>query len=213
MLKLISSRIFWGIFLVLGGAILLLDTIGVIEGSELFWIIAAFIGGVLFLSAYFTNKEYWWALIPGTILLSLAIAIGLDSYLPGFKNASLAGPVILAGIALSFLLVYVVDKSNWWAIIPFGVMATLVVVAIIDLYVSTGGTAGIFFLGLGLTFGLVALLPNSVAKMKWAWFPAAILGVMGFLILIAAENLINYIWPIILILVGIYLVVRSFRSK
>jgi ABC-type phosphate transport system auxiliary subunit len=49
--------------------------------------------------------------------------------------------------------------------------------------------------------------------MRWAWIPAAILGLMGLLILIAAEELINYIWPSALIFAGLLLIGRSLRRK
>jgi hypothetical protein len=49
--------------------------------------------------------------------------------------------------------------------------------------------------------------------MRWAWIPAGILGLIGILILVAAEDLINYIWPSAFILAGLFLVVRSIRRK
>ena len=213
MMKLLSSRILWGVILVIGGALLLLDTFGIFKGGALFWTIVSGIVGLLFISLYVTNHDHWWALIPGIIFLAIAITIGLNSFLPGFNDANLGGTIILGGIALSFLLVYLAERGNWWAIIPAGVMATIAIVAVLDTTTSTIASGGIFFLGLGLTFVLVAVLPTSVGQMRWAWIPAGILGLMGILILIAAENLINYIWPFALILAGIWLIFRSIRRK
>lgn len=213
MIKLLTSRIFWGIVLIFGGALLLLDTFGIIKGDELFWTIVAALGGVLFLSLYFSNNDNWWALIPGIIFLGVAAAIGLDAFAPGFKEAKLSGPIILGGIALSFFMIYIVERSNWWALIPAGVMTTIAIVAVLDSRSVNSGSDGIFFLGLGITFVLVAILPNSVGQMRWAWIPAAILGLIGLLIIVTAENLINYIWPSALILGGIVLVWRSLRGK
>jgi hypothetical protein len=168
---------------------------------------------VLFLSLYISNHDNWWALIPGIIFLAVAATIGLDSFLPGFSDTNLGGTIILGGIALSFLLVYLAERGNWWAIIPAGVMTTIALVAVLDTNTSSLASGGIFFLGLGITFALVAILPTSVGKMRWAWIPAGILGLMGVLILIAAEDLINYIWPLALILAGIVLVARSINRK
>lgn len=213
MLKIISSRLFWGLVLVIGGALLLLDTFGVFKGGDLFWTVLSAIAGVLFLSIYVTNHDHWWALIPGVIFLALAATIGLNAFLPGFSAANISGTIVLGGIGLSFLLVYLVERRNWWAIIPAGVMATLAVVAVLDQATSQGASGGIFFLGLGLTFGLVAVLPTSVGQMRWAWIPAAILGIFGILILAAAEAYINYVWPAALILGGFLLVIRSIVRK
>jgi len=212
-MKLLSSRLLWGLVLVIGGILLLLDTFGIFKGGALFWTIVSGVAGLLFLSLYVTNHDNWWALIPGIIFLALSATIGLNSFLPGFSDTNLGGTIILGGIALSFLLVYLADRGNWWAIIPAGVMTTIAIVAVLDSNTSNIASGGIFFLGLGITFALVAILPTSVGQMRWAWIPAVILGIMGVLILIAEENLINYIWPSAIILAGLLLVIRSLRRK
>jgi hypothetical protein len=209
MLKIVSSRIFWGLLLVIGGVLLLLDTFGIFKGGELFWTIVTALVGVLFLSVYITNHIHWWSLIPGIIFLALAALIGTTSFIPGFSNTQLPGAIILGGIGLSFLLVYLVERRNWWAIIPAGVMGTLAVVAVLDPTTSGSASGGIFFLGLGVTFGLVAVLPTQVGQMRWAWIPAAILALFGILLLLAAGQYINYAWPAVLILAGALLIIRA----
>ena len=213
MLKIISSRIVWGLVLVIGGALLLLDTFNIFKGGALFWTIVSAIVGVMFLSVYITNHVHWWAIIPGVIFLALAALIGLDSFVPNFSATRLEGAIILGGIGLSFLLVYLVEHRNWWAIIPAGVMATLAVVASLDPALSGNASGGIFFLGLGATFGLVAVLPNPAGQMRWAWIPAAILGVFGILLFLAAGSYINYVWPAALILVGVLMIIRAVVRK
>lgn len=212
-MKFLSSRLLWGVVLVIGGILLLLDTFGIFKGSALFWTIAAAAAGVLFLSVYVTNHQHWWSLIPGVIFIIIAAMIGFDAFLPGFRNTNLGGPIVLGGIGLSFLLVYIAERSNWWAIIPAGVMATLAIVAGLSPNMSGSGSGGVFFIGLGITFVLVAVLPNTVSQMRWAWIPAGILGVMGILLLFTAENLINYIWPALFILVGLFIIVRSLTRQ
>lgn len=213
MVKIVSSRLFWGLVLVIGGILLLLDTIGVFKGGAVFWTVIAALAGVLFLSVYFTNRVHWWALIPGIIFLSIAVIIGLTSFLPGFSETNYAGTIILGGIGLSFLLVYLVEHRNWWALIPFGVMATLAIVATLEPSAAGAASGGIFFLGLGITFGLVAILPTTVGQMRWAWIPAAILGVFGIILLLAAEAYLNYIWPVVFVLGGLVLIIRSIARK
>ena len=213
MMKVLSSRLFWGVMLVLGGILLLLDTFDIFRGGALFWTIIGAIAGILFLSLFITNRDHWWALIPGTIFIAISATIGLDTFMPGFSDTNLDGPILLGGIALSFLFVYIAERSYWWAIIPAGVMATIAIVAVLDSSTTGAASGGIFFLGLGLTFALVAVLPTNTNQMRWAWIPAGILGLMGILILLAAEDLINYIWPSALIIVGVLMVGRSLRRK
>ncbi|PWB50907.1 MAG: hypothetical protein C3F13_15490 [Anaerolineales bacterium] len=210
MKKILTSPIFWGVLLILGGVLFLLDTFNIISIDDLLWLIITAVAGVLFVAVYLFNHDHWWALIPGIILLALATLIGLTTYLPGFSDSNLEPLVIFGGIALSFLLVYLADRMNWWAIIPMGIMATLGSVAVLSNQTRIP-TSGIFFLGLGLTFVLVAILPNKVGSMKWAWIPGGILGVFGLVLLVAQEDLLNYIWPLALIICGLQLIIRSFR--
>ena len=213
MLKVLSSRLFWGLVLVIGGLLLLLDTFGIFKGGELFWTVVSAVTGILFVTLYVTNRDHWWALIPGTIFIAISALIGLNTFVPGFSETNLSAKIILGGIALSFFLVYLADRSNWWAIIPAGVITTIAIVAGLDTSSSGLASGGIFFLGLGITFALVAILPNSTGHMRWAWIPAGILCLMGLVILLAAEEYINYIWPSMFILAGISLVVRSITRK
>ena len=213
MVKILSSRLLWGAVLIVGGTLLLLETFGIIKGGSLFWTVVTAFTGLLFWALYITNHNHWWAIIPGTIFLALAATIGLNAFLPGYSDSRLNGSVLLGGIALGFLLVYLADRGNWWAIIPAGVIATIACVAFIASGTSSFAGGGIFFLGLGLTFLLVAVLPTPYGPMRWAWIPASILGVIGILILVSKENLINYIWPSALLLAGVLLIIRSFRRK
>lgn len=211
--KLLSSRLLWGLVLVIGGALLLLDTFGIFQGGALFWTAVSAFAGVLFWALYISDHNHWWALIPGTIFLAVSATIGLNSFLPGYSDSSWNSTVILGGIALSFLLVYLVERGNWWAIIPAGILTTIAIVAVVDTGTTAIASGGIFFLGLGLTFLLVAILPTPYGQMRWAWIPAGILGVIGILILLSQENLINYLWPAALILGGALLILRSFVRK
>jgi hypothetical protein len=213
MRKVLTSSILWGFVLIIGGVLLLLDSTGVFKGGALFWTIALGVVGILFLWFYFTNRDHWWSLIPGIILLGVSATLGLSSFLPGFDESNYVGTIILGSIALGFLLVYLANRNNWWAIIPAGVMATIAVVATFDTMTTGLASGGIFFLGLGITFALVAFLPNPVSKMRWAWITAGILGIFGIILFVASETYLNYVWPIAILLVGIYLIIRSLTRK
>jgi len=211
MMKILTSKIFWGLVLVLGGIILLLESLGVLEGSEVFWMAILAIAGILFLIAFISNRGAWWAAIPGVSLLAIAIGLGLDTF--GDIGGETLGAIILGGIGLSFFVVYLVERSNWWAIIPGGVLITLAIVAGME-----GNDAGmisgaIFFSGMGLTFILVALLPNKVGRMTWAWIPGGILFVLAVIILAGIESMFNYIWPIVVIALGLYFILRTFIKR
>ena len=211
-MKHLTSRILWGILLIVGGIIFMLENLGVVALGDLFWTVVFGVVGLAFLSVYVTNRQQWWSLIPGITLLAIAVIILLNFIFPNLEG-QWGGLVILGGIGVAFFLIYLTNPENWWAIIPGGVMVTLAVISSTDKFLPDLASGGLFFLGLGSTFALVAILPNKHSPMKWAYIPAGILGVMGLLMMATSVELINYIWPVALILAGLYLVLRTFLKK
>ena len=210
-MKLLTSKMFWGLMLVIGGLILLLEQLDIIEGSEIFWMVVSAIAALLFLLALVTNRDAWWAAIPGIGLLAVALSLGLDAFTS--VSGEIIGAIIMGGIGLSFLIVYLIQRVHWWAIIPGGVLITLAIVAGME-----GGDPGpvsgaIFFAGLGLTFALVAVLPNKFGRMTWAWIPGGILLLLAVLIFAGIESIFNYIWPVVLIIVGLFFLWRALLSR
>jgi len=212
MFKWLESRVLWGGLLILAGVVFLIQNIIGFPIGGIFWGTIMGLGGLIFLGVFLNNREHWWALIPGFALVGIGATILISSIFPRLGDF-LSGPLILGGIGIGFFAVYLIERTNWWAIIPAGVMTTLAVVAGLDEFFSGTGTGGIFFLGLGLTFAIVALLPTAQGKMNWAWIPAGILTFMGLIVMAAAENLFNYIWPIGLIALGIFFVYRAVLSR
>ncbi len=211
-MKILESRILWGGLLILAGILFLVQNLGIFRVGDLFWVVLLALGGVFFLSLYFQNKSNWWALIPSLTLISVGLIVLLNWISPD-RSQRWSGSVILGGIGLSFALIYLKARQNWWAIIPAGVLITLAVIAGLEEFFPAFGTAGLFFLGLGLTFALVALLPNTQGEMRWAWIPGGILLLIGSIFLVAGQNLLVYVWPIILILAGGLFIVRAIRNR
>jgi hypothetical protein len=211
MFKWLGSRVFWGLLLILAGVLFMLQTLNVLPGEDIFWALVLGGLGVAFLSILITNRSHWWVLIPGTILLFLGIATLAGRLWPAVVDDVWRNVIILGGIGLSFWLVYIFNTKNWWSIIPAGVLTTLAIV--VGLRTETVLSGGVFFLGLGCTFLLVALLPNPVGRMWWAYIPGGILVVLGILTLVTTADVINYIWPAALILVGLFLILRTFAKR
>lgn len=208
MFRWLSSRVFWGVLLIAGGLVFLLQNFGLFEFGGLFWAFLLGLGGVAFVSVFAENRMHWWGLIPGITLLSVALLVFLGVVLPGVAG-EVGGSLVLGGVGLSFLAVYLADRNNWWAVIPMGVLFTLAAIVALDELFGLE-TGGLLFLGLGLTFVAVAYLPTPQGRMTWAWIPGGILLVFGALLLAASESLFAYIWPAVLILGGILLILRTF---
>lgn len=211
-MRWLESRILWGSLLILAGVLFLLQNLGLLPAGNLFWMVLIGVGGAIFLSIFIQNRTNWWALIPGLTLVSIALVIGLGVFAPRLADRW-GGSLVLGGIGLSFALIYLVERQHWWAVIPFGVLFTLASMVALEQINPGLETPGVFFLGLSATFVLVALLPNPQGELRWAWIPAAILLAMGVLFIAAAEEMLAYIWPAVLILAGLFLIYRTFRSR
>lgn len=169
---------------------------------------AIFLGGIAlsFWYVYFSSRvERWWAIIPAGVLTALSLLI-----LASAQFEEYSGAIVLGGIGLTFFIVYLTNTAErWWALIPGGVLATLAGVTIAAERFGEFQTAGFFFFGLAATFLLVALL----ARMRWAYWPAGALGIMGFLGIASLLDFANYVWAFALILAGGFLLVRYFRNR
>jgi hypothetical protein len=212
-MKWYESRVVWGIVLILLGGLFLLQTLGLFEGIvALVWALLFGAGGLFFLFLFLSRRVFWWALIPGFTLLGLAALVALETLLPEVGGAW-GGALFLGGIGLSFWAVYFVRHEHWWAIIPGGTMFTLALVAAVSPVLEGTATGGLFFLGLALTFGLLSVVRTPQGRMQWALIPAAVLGIMGLVVLAAATPLINYLWPAALVLAGLFLLLRAFGFR
>ena len=73
-------------------------------------------------------------------------------------------------------------------------------------------TGGALFIGLGITFILVALLPGDVSR-SWAWIPGTLLLLFGAFLGTPFFGLSDFFWPVVLILLGGFFVIRFFRDR
>jgi hypothetical protein len=203
-MKRFDSRIVFGTLLLVGGALALLQAMGYLKNaSDLFWGGIFIAAGFIFLALLFSGQ--WWGVFPGFTLLAIGLLIFLPNNLEKF-----GGFVFLGAIGLSFWVTYATaPRERWWALIPAGVLTTLAGMTIAAERFGEFETAGFFFLGLAATFLLVALL----AGMRWAYWPALVLGVMGVLGLASLFEIANYIWAVVLIAAGGYLLFRYFSNR
>ncbi len=199
-----DNRLLWGLLLVAGGLLLLFQNLGYLPLNNFFWAIIMGAAGLTFLFVVVNNRQNWWAIIPGLILTYLALLIVMDQVVPAFAS-NFGGGLFLGVIGLSFWLIFFLQPAYWWAIIPGGVMVTLGLVAVSDRFFSGIETGGLFFLGLGLTFAILALVQTPAGKMRWPLIPAGILLLMGVVISLAATSILRFLWPVALILFGLYL--------
>lgn len=204
------SSLLGGFLLVAVGVVILLSNLDIIT---LNWnlitdpLMAAV--GVVFLIVFVRDRASWWALLPGFALIGIGGIIFMSEFM-GNAADRWGGMIFLGMLSLAFLSIYISHRENWWAVIPGGVLLTLAVVTLFpdDMRIS----ATILFFGLALTFALVYVLPNPAGKLPWALYPAGILALVGILALTGTTSLMNYIWPVGLLLTGVYVIYRSVRN-
>lgn len=207
-----AGRIFISLILIIFGLAALFNTLGVIYlpfnigGANAFWLVVFGLAGIIFLSVFVSDTSNWWAVIPGLTMIGLAVLVG-DVLPKSMQN--LGAAIFMALLAVSFLIILLVRKANWWAIIPGGVILSVAVMIGFSNIVSGTALVSILFLGMAITFVAVYLLPNSIGKMKWALYPAVAFALLGLLFLITAGSAFTLVAAAALIVVGVYIIVRS----
>jgi hypothetical protein len=210
----------WGGLLIVAGILFLVRTLSF--GGRIFedetaawgWTWAALFGaaGLSFLWVLLRDGiKSWWAAIPAFALLGLSIIVGVDA--AGWEGeGTWIGALFLGMIGLGFWVVYLMKREFWWAIIPGGVLFTLAAVVIASIWSKDETPGAVFFFGLALTFALLTLLPTQHKHMTWPLIPAGVLAVMGAAILLSVGSALNYVWPVALIAVGLWLLYRQSRE-
>jgi hypothetical protein len=203
-MKRFDYRILVGAALILGGILMLLDQTGILKGAtHFFWAGILAVGAAIFLFWFFSDRSKWWAAIPGFTLAGMAVSSLL------LDRIGWGGLAFLGGIGVGFLAIYFTNRERWWALIPGGVLLTLGVTSVMSDAYGVIDSGGVFFVGLGITFVLVALLAN----MKWAFIPAAVLLLLGFLLGTPFVGVLEYIWIGVLLVAGVILVASAFRAN
>jgi len=201
-----QSRLVWGALLIMAGIMFMLQEMNILGNAfQFLWVLLMIAGGGVFMWIYFTKKEQWWAVIPGLALAGLAL-VTLKDLLNLFPGSDWTGAVFLGCLGLAFWLVYLRRREQWWAIIPGGVLITIAVVTGLQ-----GWTDVVFFLGLAVTFGLVALLPNQTHDTRWALIPAGILFVLAIVLFAPFQSIIQILWPLALVGLGIFIMIKTWK--
>ncbi len=214
-MKNISWRVLLGGLLVIFGALALLQSIGVVdyegEWAGILFGLLFLAGGVIFMRVLFENRlANWWAAIPGMTLIGLGALMLLAGL--NVKPDEILPAVFMGCIGAGFLIVYLLDRQRWWAIIPGGAVLSI---AIMLLFTNTEPwPAVILFGGLAVSFGLVAITAQPPEHSRaWAWYPAVAMVALAFIVAATASPLPGVIWPILLIGAGLALVAWTFFAK
>lgn len=199
---------------IVGGGLLIL--LGVMSLVEVYtdlgpwvWVGVLTVAGLGVFGLYFSDRSEAWLLIPGYALLAVALLIALVT-VDILMDEAIAF-YVLSAIALPFLVVFFRDRAQWWALIPayvlfvVGLMVALIGWGILDDLLVP---AYVMF-AIAIPFFVVFARDT---RNWWALIPGGILAVIGLSFLIA-EAAAQYIAPVLLILVGAWILARQFMHK
>ena len=114
---LLTAYILWAIAL-----LILLVTLNILrEEAVAVYCLLAIVAP--FAVVFYRDRAQWWALIPAYVLLAVAVMLGLIGL--GLLDDMLVPAYVLLAIALPFFVVYVRDRSQWWSLIPGGILAVI----------------------------------------------------------------------------------------
>ena len=146
-----------------------------------------FVGLIIpFAAAYLTDQAHnWWALIPGGVMLFLA----LTTLLVDSAGGEWVGALFLFMIAISFLLVYLNNRTRLWALIVAYATGILGIAPLM----ATGGRDAAYF---GPVFLFAIALPFFVVYLRssenwWAIIPAGALTTVSIIAALAIAGLIR----------------------
>src|SRR5215207_5717589 len=139
-----------------------------------------------FVAAYLTDRVHnWWALIPGGVILFLAlVTLLVDS-----TGGEWVGALFLFIIALSFFVVYLNNRTRAWALLVAYITAVLGIAPLM----STGGRDAAYF---GPIFLFAVALPFFILYFRsvenwWAIIPAGSVSVIAIIAALAIGGLIR----------------------
>lgn len=139
-----------------------------------------------FAAAYLTDRtRNWWALIPGGVMLLLALVTLLVDTVGG----EWVGAMFLLMFGLAFLAVYLNNRTRIWALIVAYVFGVLSIAPML----ASGGDMAAYF---GSVFLLAVALPFFILYFRspenwWAIIPAGSLTVVAIIATAAIAGFIN----------------------
>jgi hypothetical protein len=178
--------------------------------GELVGALFLFMLGLGFLGAYLNDRSRTWALLVAYVMgvLSLAPLMGANESIgPAY------GAVFLFAIAVPFFVVYLRTPERWWALIPGTVMTVLAVITLlaiaglIENECGAGLVTALLMGGIAAAFAVIWLRHGK----PWAKVVTIILAALALAsALFAAQS--EILWPVALIVVGLYLLYVSRRK-
>ncbi len=201
-----SAGLVFGVLLIVFGVMALLETR--IDLGAWIWVVVLTIGGLGVYAVYAVDRTEKWMLIISYAMLAVAGLITLLTL--GVLDDPYVATYVLLAIALPFFVAFLFNRANWGLLIPAYVLLAIgVFVPLSELGILDDNLTVTYILfAIAIPF-FVVFIRNT--KNWWALVPGGIMAVIGLSFLIA-EASVEYVFAVVLIVVGILIVVRQFTK-
>lgn len=192
---LLPSYIFWAV-----AGLIALIAAGVLRDP---WVVLYVFAAIAlpFILVYARDRTQWWPLIPAYVMLVVGSMVALSDV--GVLRDAYVATYILSAIALPFLLVFLRDREQWWALVPAYVL------------IAVGAMVALIETGLLRDWVIPAYVMFTIAvpffvayawdaENRWALIPGSILALVGASMLLASP-LAKIIGPALLIVAGLWI--------
>lgn len=201
-----------GIVLILIGGLFLLANFTEISMKDSFMILV----GLALLIGYYSKRHSGY-LIAGLVVLSIGVSQVVDTY--KLVSVDISGFTFFVALGIAFLILYFVKNVRGF-IYPGCILVAMGLFKLLE--EGLGYTMPwAFTLFIGVSFYFVYLIETRRLGQKWPLIPGTILIVISGLTYLVTEDVVtisvweslSYIWPALLILIGLKIIYNNIKFK
>ena len=124
-----NQALVWGSLLIIFGVVGLVESFT--DLSTWAWVAILAATGLGIFGIYLRDRSEWWPLIPAYALWAVAGLLALVEL--NVLDGEFLATYVLSAIALPFLVVYLQNRAQWWALIPAYVLLAVAHLRLQDL--------------------------------------------------------------------------------
>lgn len=181
-----KQNVGWGVLLISFGVSAILDQYTGV--SDWYKIGVFLLGGLITLAFFLADRSDWVLLIPAYVMLAISAigAAALGELLDGDLMASFVLPLVAA----PFLVVYLRNRDNWWALFPtFILLAIALMLFVTNIFVLKDSLIAPFVLFAIAAPFLFVYFNNR--QNWWALIPAYVMIVIGIMVGLIETNVLD----------------------
>lgn len=199
-----------GIILIIIGIVLFIMNIDFIPNDLLLLAL-----GAIFLVGFYRKKSTG-LLIPGLIITAIGFSSLIEDLVRGYDMSSL---LFLLFLGIAFLIIYFMKNISGF-VYPGCILPAIGIYSFIEDNILNN-QEWLFFLMLSFAFYVIYFLEKRRKNIKWPLTVGTIILIFSALIFLTSEDVLNikiwevvgYLWPIILIIIGLRIIYNNYKMK